>query len=76
MGDLGFRCWAFGLLGHIGLNVDIAGFCSVNRELTGEFRFSANMNRIRTEFFGSGSFGSGSRFFRFGSRFSVFCAQG
>jgi hypothetical protein len=45
-------------------------------ERTGVVRFPRIRNRTGTEFFGSGSFGSGSRFFRFGSWFPVLFAQG
>jgi hypothetical protein len=44
-------------------------------ETTVLFRFLGLRDRTGTDFFGSGSFGSGSRFFRFGSRFPVLCAQ-
>jgi hypothetical protein len=50
---------------------------TLNRtERTKVVRFPRNRNRTGTEFLGSGSFGSGSRFFRFGSRFPVLFAQG
>jgi hypothetical protein len=72
-----FGCWAGGLLGSnalMGCSLVVRLTEEPNRR-TGEFRFQRIRNRTRTDFLGSGSFGSGSRFFRFGSRFSVFRAQ-
>jgi hypothetical protein len=71
--ELGF-VWAnfVGLLASWA-QCSIVRFFSVNRELTGVFRFLGIRNRTGTDFFSSGSFGSGSRFFGSvpGSRFFV-----